>query len=477
MLDNTMNGLRINLIICILTVFGLSSCLKPETISETSTDKLQSKNEPHDHFDQQRSYPDTKFDVRAYQEALDKVSASESAAFRQAGGLNSAWIQEGPGNIGGRINTIAVHPNDQNTIYIGNVSGGIHKTIDGGITWLPIFDGQSYLSIGYITLDPSDPNTVWVGTGDPNLTGSAFTGNGVYKSTDAGATWTHMGLAATRVVSKIIVDPNNSNIVYTATMGAPMERNTDRGLYKSIDGGTTWSQILFISNDAGITDLMMDHSNSQILYVAGWNRIRTNQESLISGPAAKVYKSIDGGANWTILTGGLPQYNCSRIGFAMSALNSNTIFAMYVDTNLLYAGIYKSVDAGTSWNLLPLTNLGPGAMGGFGWYFGKMAVSPWDNDELYVCAVDLYITNDGGTNWALGAPDWWTYDVHADKHDIHYVSPDTILLATDGGLYRTVDGGANWDDIENIPNTQFYRVAYNPHNVGEYYGGAQDNGT
>ena len=377
-----------------------------------------------------------------------------------------------------RPDQIAVHPTDQDIIYVGNVRGGIYKTTDGGNNWNPVFDTQSTLTIGYITLDPQDPNTVWVGTGDPNIPGSAATGDGIYKSTDGGLTWTHKGLSAQRVISKIIVHPTDSNTVYAATMGIPMERNNDRGLYKTTDGGNSWSQILFISNDAGVTDLMMDPTNSQILYAAGWNRIRTNQESLISGPAAKVYKSIDGGQNWTVLTGGLPQYNSSRIGLAMSAQNPNTIFAMYVDTNLTYAGTYKSTNGGTTWTLLPLNSLlQAGAMGGFGWYFGKIVVNPWDEDEMHVGAVDLYVTGDGGTTWALGAPEWWTYQVHADKHDIVYVSEDSILLATDGGLYKTVDGGANWIDIENISNTQFYRVAYNPHNIGEYIGGAQDNGT
>ncbi|HET6245006.1 MAG: T9SS type A sorting domain-containing protein [Bacteroidetes bacterium] len=440
--------------------------------------KIEKFSRPAEHFFLQRSYPDTFFDIKAYEVVLKQEQIRYATSRSSSRSINSEWTLEGPGNIGGRINSVAVHPTNSNIIYAGNAGGGIFKTTNGGTTWFPIFDDQAYLSIGCLTIDPNDPNTIYAGTGDPNISGYPAIGDGIYKSTDAGASWNHIGLTDQRIVSKIIIDPSNSNTIYAATMGLPFAPNSDRGLYKSNDGGITWNQILFISSDAGIIDLIMDPFNSQTIYAAGWNRIRNNQQSIVSGQAAKIYKSMDGGVNWNILEGGLPTDNMSRIGMCHSQVNPNTLFAVYVDASTLdLQGIYKTTNGGVTWTALPNSSLPSGVYSGFGWYFGQIRVNPTNDNELFLLSVDLYKTNDGGNNWYMAGPPWWDYTVHADKHDLVYINSSTFILATDGGLYKSTDGGMNFTDIENIPNTQFYRVAVNPHDNAMYYGGAQDQGT
>ena len=450
--------------------------VRKNSVSEAAGDK-EDLLAPSEHFFMVRSYPDTVFDYRGYEQSLQR--AKQANAIQRSAEIRSSisWITEGPRNIGGRVNVIAVHPLNQNIVFAGCAAGGIFKTTDGGSNWLPVFDNQLYLSIGSIVFDPANPNIMYAGTGDPNISGYPFIGDGIYKSTDGGNTWSYLGLAAQRIITKIIVDPTNSNIIYAATMGLPFVRDNNRGLYKTTDGGLTWNNILFISDSAGVIDLLMNPSNPQVLYAAGWNRIRTNQESLVSGPAAKIYKTTNGGSTWNILTGGLPQADMSRIGLTMSATNPNVLFAVYVDTSLDLEGIYKSTNAGVSWNPVPTFNLPSSVLGGFGWYFGKIAVNPADDAEIYVLGIDLHVTYNNGSSWQTAAPAWWTYDVHADKHDMVFIDPSTFLLATDGGIYKTTDAGASWTDFENIPNTQFYRVTVNPHQPGTFTGGAQDNGT
>jgi len=430
---------------------------------------------PSEHFFLQRAYPDTAFDLLGYEQAMH-IARREHTFFTSNRSSTNEWVAQGPGNIGGRINAIAIHPTQPDTMYVGSASGGVHKTLDGGQTWTPIFDDFSYLAIGAIALDPSNPETVYVGTGDPNITGYPFIGDGVYKSTDGGQSWTHLGLTDQRIVSRILVDPANPNKIFVATMGLPFLRNNDRGLYRSLDGGQTWTEVLFVSNQAGVVDLIMDPFNSNVLYAASWDRIRNNEESTVNGPGAGIWKSVDGGTNWTLLSGGLPTLPQGRIGLAISHQTPNLLFAIYVGTNNNLQGVYKSTNAGISWTNVS-GDLDPTFLGSFGWYFGQIRVSPDNDNELWVMGVQLYRSQNGGLNWNMADPDWWTYEVHADKHDLQFAPNGEIFLATDGGLYKTVDDAANWIDVENIPNTQFYRVAVNPHNPTYYYGGTQDNGS
>lgn len=430
---------------------------------------------PAEWFHTMREYPDFKTDIKSYTEAIAR--ACNTVTQRSLPGFNAPWTVQGPGNIGARVTTIKVNPNNHNVIYVGYSQGGVWKTTNGGQSWSPVFDKQPFLAIGDIELDPQNPNIVYVGTGDPDISGYPFIGDGVWKSPDGGQTWQHLGLESQRIISKIIIHPANSNTIYAATMGLPFERNNDRGLYKSTNGGQTWQQVLFVSDSTGIIDLVMAPDNPNVLYAAGWDRIRNNQESVVSGNGARIWKTVDGGANWSMMTNGLPDFECSRIGLAISPANANRVLAVYVDASLDFQAIYRTVDGGNSWAPLPTTDLDPGFMGGFGWYFGKIFINPFNPDDIFVCGVNLWRTVDGGDSWFQTTPDWWTYEVHADKHDMAFIDASTCLLGTDGGLYESTDAGFNWAKIENIPTSQFYRVAFNPFAPDQYYGGMQDNGT
>lgn len=423
-----------------------------------------------------REYPDFRTDVKTYAQAIGQAGAA--AVQRGANpGFSAPWTVQGPGNIGARVNCIKVHPTNPNIIYIGYSQGGVWKTTNGGQTWLPIFDKQPFLAIGDIELDPQQPNVVYVGTGDLNISGYPFIGDGIWRSPNGGQTWQHLGLEDQRIVSKIIIRPDNSAVIYAATMGLPFERNNDRGVYFSINSGQTWQQVLHVSDSTGIIDMVMSPDDPDVIYAAAWDRIRNNQESLVSGNNARIWKTEDAGANWTMLEGGLPQEPMSRIGLSVSASNPNLVMAVYVNEDLEFQAIYKTVDGGVNWSVLPTEGLDPGFMGGFGWYFGKVFINPFNDDDIYVCGVGLWRSVDGGENWFESTPPWWQYDVHADKHDMAFPNAGTRLLATDGGLYRSNDSGFNWEKIENIPTSQFYRVAYNPFAPDWYYGGMQDNGT
>lgn len=434
--------------------------------------------EPNDHWYRMRAYP-FGLNEQEYLEQMElvKISAEESAANRTVD-LTLPWLQEGPGNIGGRFNTLAMNPSNHNVIYAGACNGGIFKTTDAGATWNPIFDDNAYLAIGEITIDPNNENVIYVGTGDRDFGGGSLLGDGIYKTVDAGTTWTQIGLEETAIITNIIVDPSNSNRIFASTLGNTYEKTTDRGIYRSTDGGLSWQNILFLSDSSGVIDMKMDPSNPNILYASGFNRINLPFQAKVTGPEANIYKTTDGGDSWVELSGGLPATEESRIGLAISTVDPNTLYAIYVDgITLNTKEIYKTTDAGLNWSPLNIPSPVENALGGFGWYFGQIHINPYNNNQLIVPGVEMFMSMDGGVNWTQNVPDWWTYEVHADKHDVLFLDANSYIIATDGGLYKTDDNGTTWTDIENIPVTQFYHVAVDPLNIGTYGGGAQDNGS
>lgn len=467
------------LAIIAIVLFAPPRKVASTTDSHSETSSLDAKMEPAEHFFLQRSYPDPAIDLQAYEAALQEAGVTYATNKTQAssGVTTTPWTVQGPHNIGGRINAIAIDPNDVNTILVGAAAGGIFKSTDAGSSWTPVFDDHGYLGIGEITYQPGSSQIVYAGTGDPNISGYPVIGDGIYKSTDGGNTWTHLGLTDTRIISRILIDPTNVDKIYVATMGLPMQRNNDRGLYISTDGGANWSQSLFIADQAGIIDLVMDSDYPNTLYASSWDRIRTNQESTVYGTNAKVWKTTDGGANWTQQTNGLPSSAMSRINLSIDENDPFTVYACYVDSTYQVHNVYKTTNGGVTWLPMDISSLNPNALGGFGWYFGNIFVNPFQTNEIYILGVQLYRTTDGGNNWNDVDPPWWQYDVHADKHDMVFTGANSFYLATDGGLYHTTNDGGSWTDADMIPNTQFYRVGVNPHNPGVYYGGAQDNGT
>jgi photosystem II stability/assembly factor-like uncharacterized protein len=459
----------------LLFLAGYSCILFDDSTLPIDT-KLAEKHIPSDQFFLQRSFPDASIDLKAYKKAL--IQAKSSAIARNGfDNFDGEWRTEGPGNLGARVNTLAVHPANDQIIFAGFSGGGVFRTMDGGKHWTPVFDDQVFLAIGDIVFDPIDPNTIYVGTGDPNISGFPFLGDGLYKSEDLGETWKYIGLEEQRIISKILIHPQNNQIIYVAAMGLPFEPSSNKGLYKSTDGGKTWEQILFLREITGVIDVVFAADNPNVLFAAGWDRLRNNQVSITSGTGAKIYKSIDGGSSWNQLSGGLPLNKHSRIGLATSP---DGIIAVYVNENHQFGGLYKTTDEGETWQAIPTdedqNQFNPYLFGGFGWYFAKVRVHPNNPNDISVLGVVAYRTLDGGKNWepihlhgGIG--------VHSDVHDLVFTTSGKFILGTDGGLYRFDVDGQNGEDIENIPTTQIYRVAYNPHQPKRYFIGSQDSGT
>lgn len=456
----------------------LCACNKsPQHTKAPESNVVDVKHAPADHFFLQRAYPETHFSDRAYTAALAEAREQLNLRSTSPVGFSEAWNTKGPGNIGARVNAIAVHPGNEQIIYVGFSGGGLYKTTNGGRSWFPVFDDRAYLAIGAIAIDPSNPETIYVGTGDPNITGYPFLGDGLYRSINGGQSWSKIGLEDTRIISKIVIDPSNPQRIHVGTMGLPFERNRQRGLYTSTDAGKSWKQTLFVSEQAGIIDVVIDPRKPNVLYAASWTRIRNNQESVIAGPDSGIFKSTDSGQTWSKISGGgLPTGNMGRIGLAFYSGSPDLVFAVYVDVNSNLQNIYRSADAGSTWEALIVSgksNLPSSVMGGLGWYFGKIAVNPKNPAELYLLSISLWKSSDGGKLWsAIGES-----EIHSDKHALVFTPAGNLIVGSDGGLDQSNDGGQTWTDIESIPTTQFYRIDYNPHFPNRYYGGAQDHGT
>jgi photosystem II stability/assembly factor-like uncharacterized protein len=433
-------------------------------------DSISRKAEPWDMFAFQRSYPFPDFDWQGWRKAVQQSKMTDQAAQRGGGcgGNTTNWTNQGPLNVAGRCNAMAVKPDDENTILAGFSGGGLFKSTDGAVNWHPVFDDNPELSIGDIVFSPTQPNLAFAGTGDPNMPSIVFNGNGIYKSTDAGETWQHLPNGPTGIVSKVLIHPSNPDILWAATMGNPYVRDNDRGVYKSTDGGNSWTQVLFVSNQTGASDLAFSPANPDILYASFWDRIRSNFESVAYGPNAKVFKSTDGGLTWTQLGGGLPTGVMGRTGLAVSHTNPDKVYVVYIDSLHTPGGLYKTVNGGNTWTSLNVTQL-EDACADFGWYFGKIHVNPTNDEDLYFHAIHLWRKAINGSGWSIAAGG------HADSHDLVFTSSGRRYWANDGGVYRN-DGQASWTKSKNLPTTQFYRTTYNQHEPGIYYAGAQDNG-
>ncbi|MCB0634438.1 MAG: T9SS type A sorting domain-containing protein, partial [Lewinella sp.] len=449
------------------------SCLQQNEqriINEPET-KRKDPHSPEDWMYRQRAYPHGHIRKDIYLEAIRQWQQLSNAR----SGQDLTWQPVGPYNTGGRITSLAVSPADDQTLYVGAASGGVFKTTDGGNNWTPVFDQAASLSIGDLAVAPSSPQTIYVGTGEANAGGGslAYDGAGIYKSTDGGASWSAMGLEKTGSTGKITIHPQQSNIVYAATMGSLFENNEDRGLYRSIDGGANWENILNVSDSTGVIDIAIHPTQPDLLFAATWERIRRPNRRQYGGITSGIYRSDDGGDNWTKLSLPLSNpYRTGRIGLTISPVDPQRIYASVVnDTNSLLAGIYQSDDLGETWNALPLDGI---VQAGFMWWFGKIYADPLDAERIYICSLDLYQYEAGNTSWEKIMT-----GVHVDQHAL-YIEPqnrDYILLGNDGGLYRSDDPQLQeWSHFENLPITQFYTAEVDYLQPDRLFGGTQDNG-
>ncbi|RPG55341.1 MAG: glycosyl hydrolase [Flavobacteriales bacterium TMED96] len=428
------------------------------------------------------------FVLTAFNSFSQNKRKSKSKEYNKVSLTDFNFRNIGPAFLSGRIADIAIDSKNENIWYVAVGSGGVWKTLNSGTTWIPLFDDENSYSTGCVTIDPNNSATIWVGTGE-NVGGRHVAyGDGIYKSDNGGKSWINMGLKKTEHISKIIVHPENSNIVWVVAQGPLWKKGGQRGVYKTINGGKNWKKVLGNSQWTGATDILIDPRNPNVLYAATWDRHRTVAAFMGGGPGSGIHKSVDGGETWKKLHKGLPNdrdsngdgkideddlptVNMGKIGLAISPQKPDVLYAA-IELERTTGGVYKSEDSGESWN--KMSNAVSGATGPH--YYQELYASPHKFDRLYLMNVRVLTSEDGGKTFEQLKEN----KKHSDNHVIAFKKndPDYLLIGTDAGIYESFDLAENWRYIKNLPLTQFYKVAVN--NAEPFYhifGGTQDNGS
>ena len=387
------------------------------------------------------------------------------------------WRAVGPRLQGGRIECIACPPGYTFTIYAGAGSGNLWKTANNGTTWKPIFDDQSTFAMGDVAVSQSDPDVVWVGTGEVLMARSSYAGTGVFKSIDAGETWQNMGLHDSHHIGRVLIDPKNPELVYVAAIGHLYTNNRQRGLFKTADGGRSWQKILYVDDKTGVTDVVMDPSDNRTLYATAWQRSRKAWNHNDFGPGSGLYKSTDAGKSWKKLAGGFPDGDhVGRISVDVAASNPNVLYAI-CDCQGPDEAVYRSSDKGETWSKVNRDRVRAG------YDFCMVKVSPDNENEIYLPGVRSYRSTDGGKTYQqiqgtlVHLLPHGSKILHLDAHSfwIDPLNPDRLILGNDGGLHVSYDRGQSWLHVNNVPIAEFYDVSADmavPYNI---YGGTQDN--
>jgi len=383
-----------------------------------------------------------------------------------------AWTLAGPTNVGGRLTSLAVDPHDADHVWAGSAAGGVFESTDAGTTWAPVFDGQPVLNIGAVAAHPTDSSVVYVGTGEANGAGYSYDGDGVYRTGDGGATWQHLGLDATRRIGRIAIDPVSPQRIFVAAAGNIYTPDANRGVYRSTDGGASWTRVLFVAPTAGAIDVVIDPSNPSRVYAAIWEHYSTSTHWTAGGVNSGIWRSLDGGDTWTRLTSGLPApaADVGRIGLALAASSPQTLYALYLDDPGHFVGLYKTVNGGTSWSKATASGAKT-SFSSYGYYMGQVRVDPADANVVYLLDVFWARSVNGGQSFTV-----FTSGDYADKHDL-VILPGRLYQANDAGFYRSTNGGTSWTRASFLPATQYYDLGIDPVNPLRRYGGTQDNGS
>ncbi len=419
--------------------------------------------------------------VDAYDRALaqDAQLTTVQQAFANAkpGNHGSDWTSRGPTNIGGRLVDVVQDPKNANIFYVAAAGGGVWRSTDGGRTFKSAWPTSKTQAIGAMTMGRD--GTLWVGTGETNPGGGSttFAGDGIYKSRDGGKKWTYAGLGDSRRISHIVVDPKNPKRVFAAVSGDLFRPGGERGLYRTENAGGSWQRVLSGANGtSGAVDFTLDPNDNKTMYATFWDHLRTPEVRYYGGPGSRAYKSTNGGTSWKQMTNGLPPASetTGRMGIAVAPTDSDRLYLIHVNRLGGFAGFFVSNDAGASWTRTPDTPLLTSSQSSYGWWFGKVWVSPDDANDVWVAGVPLIRSRDGGTTWGFGA----TQDVHVDHHALIWDSrnSDRIYNGNDGGFYRTTNDGVSWTKAEVEPYTQFYTIDVGEQAPSKITGGTQDNG-
>jgi hypothetical protein len=390
------------------------------------------------------------------------------------------WRTVGPANFMGRMSDVVGIPSPSKTVFVAAAAGGIWKSTNNGITWRPTFDDKRVISMGMLAIAPTDTQQVWAGTGEPNSRNSIEPGGGIYKSTDGGITWTLKGLEKTEQIGRIVVHPTNPNTVFVAALGAAWRSNPERGLYRTTDGGNTWTLVKHVSDKAGMIDVAINPQNPNIMFAASWERYRTPYSLKSGGPGSGLWKSTDGGTTWTeVKGGGWPEGVKGRLGLSIAPSNPNIVYVLMEGTGTDAKGgwepsraprdngLWRSTDGGATWTKMNSYNVRP-------FYYSQVRVDPKNADRVYFSSTDIQVSDDGGKTHRNAAQ-----GVHIDTHGlwIDPNDPERMAIANDGGVAFSSDRGGNFMQYQNLAIGQFYEVAFDyavPYNI---CGGAQDNGT
>lgn len=397
--------------------------------------------------------------------SLRPITVKAADAENQGPFHNLKFRNLGPAIAGGRVSAVAGIPGDPAVYYVGAAAGGVFKTTDGGATWKAIFTKQGSASVGAIALAPSNPNYIWVGTGEANIRNDVIDGDGIYFSPDAGHTWKFMGLGGAGQIARIIVDPANPNIVFAGVLGHAWAPNEERGVFRTEDGGKTWKKVLFVNASTGVSDLAMQPGDPKVLYAGMWEARRYPWTMVNGGASGGIYRSTDGGDTWTKLAKGLPAGDLGRIALAVAPSNPTHVYALITTKDNL---LWQSTDSGDSWTEVSNDH----ALDVRPFYFSRFVVSPADENKLYFLSFYLMESDDGGkTAHPIDR------GVHVDHHAIWIdpKNPNRMIQGNDGGAFLSMDAGKTWRFLHNLPIEQFYQVAVDSSQPFTVCGGLQDN--
>jgi photosystem II stability/assembly factor-like uncharacterized protein len=390
----------------------------------------------------------------------------DSAAFGQ---IEARAI--GPAVMSGRITSIAGNPRNPMVLYVGSAGGGLWKTTNGGTTFRPVFDRYDQ-SIGAVALDPSNPETVWVGTGEPWVRNSVSVGSGIYRSADGGDNWQFVGLPESERIARIIVNPKDSKSVYACVLGKLWSDSAERGLYRTTDGGKTWTKALYVNERTGCADIDIDPQETQVVYAAMWEFRRKPWTFKSGGPGSGLHRSSDGGKTWEKVTAGMPEGELGRIAIAVSPARPSTVYAL---AEAKKTALLRSDDTGKTWASVNTS----GTIGERPFYFSLLVADPKDYKRLYKPGLLLYASEDGGKSFSTLGASTFSIPYHPDTHAL-WIDPNqtsTLYVGTDGGVYKSLDTGATWQQLRNLPVSQFYHATFDMERPFNVYGGLQDNGS